>query len=128
MMRVLTNLRIDEVSACIKGANPHARVAIAKSNNKFMQIFAKVSERDRGPSRHERRAAIASRANNANIPEAPDSHHLVALADTVAAANNLDRQSALHWLLHKPAGRALAQTHKQYKEAKPMSRSQELAG
>jgi hypothetical protein len=124
MARVLTRLRIDEVSAVIKGSNQPASVRIAKSDNPFLTIFAKLSDRTRGPNRHERRDAVERRAGNPNIPSAPSDHDLVQLADVVGNAHNVDQQSALYWLMHSPAGRALAQSMN--KQENPMTKEQHL--
>jgi hypothetical protein len=103
-MRMLTKLRIDEVSAVIKGASPGARVMIRKADddpgylmfNDIMIRKLSEVEADEGDKRDE-----------------PDEDKLTprlrAMVDAmIVAVPSLDRQTAQHFLLHHPHGRHLA--------------------
>jgi hypothetical protein len=117
-MRVLTKLRIDEVSACVKGANPGARVLIRKSDDTrqgpllFDDIMRKAAVSDplRGPR------------------DEPDDKKLSVKLDELvremiaATGGDLHPERARRWLLHTPQGQQLllSQRATKKKEQTPM--------
>jgi hypothetical protein len=93
MPRLLKNLRIDEVSCVIKGANPGARVMIRKADGDAPYLFNDIMHK--------------------SADDDPDgdkvSSKLTAMVDAmIAAAPSLDRQEAAYYLLHNAHGRRLA--------------------
>jgi hypothetical protein len=101
MARLLKNLRIDEVSAVIRGANQGAQVLICKADDApylFNDIMLRNATDD-----DEQRTNI--------IPDDDKvSSKLRSMVDAmIAAAPSLDRQQAAHYLLHNAHGRRLAE-------------------
>ncbi len=105
MVRKLTKLRIDEVSAVIKGANPGAKVLIRKSEDdgplSFNDIMLRKAEND-----------DISDENMIDPNDTPTSL-LPKLNDMVLAMvraePSLSEEHALFHILHSPHGRKLAE-------------------
>jgi hypothetical protein len=106
-MAILKNLRIDEVSCVVKGANPGARVLIRKHDDPLEGpllfddiIKADVSDKLRGPR------------------EEPDDKKLSAQLDEIVAemiaatGGDLHPDRARRWLLHTEQGQALLAQNK----------------
>jgi len=148
--RILTNLRIDEVSAVDKGAGDGTRVALFKRHEppsdaraalmrKFTEIFSKGAaadelaiepEFDKPPPPDLGAAAAMTDADMANVADAVGARagtdtgptaHIEALEALICEANAVDRASALHFLLYTAHGASLiARTVKKRKEASSM--------
>jgi hypothetical protein len=93
-MRILKNLRIDEVSCVLKGANQGAQVLIRKNDDGPLMfndiMLAKAADDDPDDNK------VSAKLN--------------AMVDAmIAAAPSLDRQAAAHYLLHDAHGRRLAE-------------------
>jgi hypothetical protein len=91
-MRILKNLRIDEVSCVIKGANPGAKVMIRKSDDGPL-LFNDIIKAD-------------------PIEDEPDAltDKLKAMVDALIVANpGMSEQLAMNYLMHSPNGRLVAQ-------------------
>jgi hypothetical protein len=116
MVRMLKNLRIDEVAIVVRGANPGAKVMIRKSDGPLMfnDIVAKadVSDPLRGPREEPGDHKLSDQLNEL-------------VTEMVAAAPSLHPQRARRWLLHTEPGRALLAQHTTKKE-QPMNRSEEM--
>jgi hypothetical protein len=96
MTRILTNLRIDEVSAVIKGSNPGAQVLIRKSDDAplLFNDIMKLDDDNIDP-------------NDTPTPLEPKLQQMVNAM--IKAVPSLKEEHALFFLLHTPHGRALAQ-------------------
>jgi hypothetical protein len=126
MARLLTKLRIDEVSCVIKGANPGAKVLIRKSDEprramSFDDIM-KLREDDDGN-------AIDSDAIDADV-DGNDAATLrekleQLVAVLILADPAVTRQQAAYFILHTAHGRALFQHFSKQME-RPMNRTDEL--
>lgn len=105
-MRILTKLRIDEVSCAIKGANPGAEVLIRKNDDDTPYLFNDIMLAK----------AAASDALRGPRDESDDkklSERLKEIVDAMVIAKpGLHPQRAARWLLHTEAGRALLSTIK----------------
>ena len=132
-MRILRNLRIDEVSAVVKSANPGAKVMIRKSDGDgpllFDDIIKALPARDMSglgddPGDH---------GPTADPNDTPTLLHpkLQAMVDAMTIANpSLSAEQHLYTLLHSAAGRRLAEhlsaITKTEKEEPPMDRLEQL--
>src|SRR4051794_6881682 len=104
MVKVLTKLRIDEVSAVDRAAGKNTKIVLMKRDGEhrkcgesFDEIIAKADDDDGGGS--------------------VVNHPVAQLAQLLVAAGSYpDISSALHFLLRRPAGVALTRTHKAEKE------------
>jgi len=111
MMRKLSQLRIDEVSAVIKGANPGAKVMIRKVDKPDYwedppYLFDDIMYR----KANEPRADDDEQRTNTIPDDDKVSAKLRAMVEAmIVAVPSLDRQTATHFLLHTPHGRRLAQ-------------------
>jgi hypothetical protein len=114
MTRLLKNLRIDEVSCTIKGANPGAKVMIRKSDGPLMfnDIMAKANDPRSGQPPN----------SPTDAPKAPLSAQLDELvAEMIAATGgDLHPDRARRWILHTTQGQALLAQHTKKKEEQPM--------
>ena len=103
-MRLLKQLRIDEVSVVLNGANPGAKVMIRKSDGDPPYLFndimrkADVSDPLRGP-----RDESDDKKLSAKLDEI--------VAEMIVAAPSLHPNRARRWLLHTPQGRELLSKH-----------------
>jgi hypothetical protein len=114
-MAILKNLRIDEVSCVVKGANPGAKVMIRKNDDwardaplLFNDIMRKADVSD--PLRGDR--------------EEPDDKKLSAKLDElvnemIVARPSLHPNRARRWLLETPHGRELLAQHTKKEEPMP---------
>jgi len=111
MMRKLTQLRIDEVSAVINGANPGAKVMIRKVDKPDYwedppYLFDDIMYR----KANEPRADDDEQRTNTIPDDDKVSGKLRSMVDAmIVAVPSLDRQTATHFLLHSPHGRRLAE-------------------
>jgi hypothetical protein len=109
MPRLLTHLRIDEVSAVIKGANPGARVMLRKSDDLwgddnphlFNSIMLRKAENDDISDENQ---IDPNDTPSSLLPKLNDM-----VAAMVAAEPSLSEEDALFHLLHSPHGRKLAE-------------------
>lgn len=113
-MRILRNLRIDEVSAVIKGANPGARVLIRKTDKPdywddppclFDDIMAKANEQADDDITNDDPA----RTNTINDDDKLSGRLKAMVAALVTAAPSLSEKHAMHFLIHTAQGRKLAE-------------------
>jgi hypothetical protein len=119
-MRKLTQLRIDEVSAVIKGANPGARVLIRKHDADPPYLFDDIMRKGNDP----RSGQPPNSATDAD--KAPLSAQLDEIvAEMIAATGgDLHPDRARRWLLHTEQGQALLAQHT--KKEEPMNRIEEM--
>lgn len=111
MPRVLRNLRIDEVSCVLKGTNPGAKVLIRKSADKpdfwdvpvpprlFNDIMLAKAARDDD--------VTGDHTGDDDKKLSGKLHQMVAAL--INAAPSLREDQAMHFLLHSPHGRKLAE-------------------
>jgi hypothetical protein len=134
MARILTKLRIDEVSAVDKGAGDGVKIVLMKRDDtprskphverharrlrKFEDIFMR-KQRDDGAAYPRNRSDVID--DDRNDGGGAGDHHASKVADLlVEAGSHPDRASALSHLLHSPQGQALlARMHK--KDDPPMT-------
>jgi hypothetical protein len=112
--KLLTKLRVTEVSSVDAGASPGSEIILMKRDDqrsRFQQIFDDAFKK----------AEIQA----ADIPSTPSngvSDRISALADLVVegAGGSIDRATALAWILHTPKGQSLvlrtAKNHETNKE------------
>jgi hypothetical protein len=113
MARILTKLRIDEVSAVIKGSNPGAKVMIMKSDddppylfNDIMLAKASVSDPLRGPRDEDDDDKLSAKLR------------AMVAAMTIADPSKTEQQH-LHYLLHSAHGRRLAEHFNNLSKGEP---------
>jgi hypothetical protein len=102
-MRVLKNLVIDEVSCVIRGANPGARILIRKSDDRAPLLFndimlRKAEEEDDVTGDHQ---GDTDKKLSGKLKEM--------VAALITAAPSVSEAHAMHFLLHSPHGRRLAE-------------------
>jgi hypothetical protein len=154
MPRILKNIRIDEVSACTKGAGVGTRIVLMKRDDsaddfdEWHREQAAIAERQNeehlreDDEREEREESVRSAArkrfmenwNKAFADDARDEtvsagndHHASKVADLlVESGKHPDRQAALDHLLHTADGAAmLRRLRKQHEESNSMSTTPE---
>jgi hypothetical protein len=112
-MAILKNLRIDEVSCVVKGANPGAKVMIRKSDDwardaplLFNDIMLRKADEIQPPN-------SATDADKAPLSASLDE----IVAEMIAATGGrLHPHRARRWLLHTPQGQELLRQHTTKKE------------
>jgi hypothetical protein len=131
MPKVLTRLRIDEVSAVDRGAGDGVKIVLMKRDDtprskphveRHARRLRKFQEMFDSPERDQRRSfneiigkvADGNDDGGGNSGGGASDHHASKVADLlVEAGSHPDRASALSHLLHKPSGQALlARMHK----------------
>jgi hypothetical protein len=142
MPRILSKIRIDEVSAVTHGAGEDCRILLMKRDDtprskphveRHARRLRKLqeSERDRPRSFNEIMKAMADHDDASDDPIRPSAatHHASTVADLLIESGRFpDRTEALHHLLNTPHGQALLQRmHKAAdqtaKETTPMTTS-----
>jgi hypothetical protein len=142
MPRILSKIRIDEVSAVTHGAGEDCRILLMKRDDtprskphveRHARRLRKLqeSERDRPRSFNEIMKAMADHDDASDDPIRPPAatHHASTVADLLIESGRFpDRTEALHHLLNTPHGQALLQRmHKAAdqtaKETTPMTTS-----
>jgi hypothetical protein len=107
-MRKLTQLRIDEVSACVKDANPGARVLIRKSDDAPPYFFDDIMLR---------KATEPADTGDEEPPELSATlDELVTELVSSAGLRHINPVRARRWLLTTPSGQALLLQRTQKKE------------
>jgi hypothetical protein len=121
MTRILTKLRIDEISCVVKGSNPGAKVMIRKADDDtpFQQglrnIFAKAFTPE-------------NRTNTIDDNKKLSGKLKEMVAAMVIADPSKTEEQHLFSLLHSPHGRRLAEhLNELSKKGAPMSRTEEMA-
>jgi hypothetical protein len=115
-MRVLRNLRIDEVSCVIKSANQGAQVLIRKADDDTQDtlLFDDIMKRRRDDE-------IQPPNSTTDADKAPLSAKLDEIvAEMIVARPLLHPHRARRWLLHTPHGRELLAQHTTMKKEEPM--------
>jgi hypothetical protein len=114
MARMLTKLRINEVSAVLKGSNPGAKVMIRKSDDdmsqhdRLLKMFDSVDYDKAIPPRYEQ-------PGDEDDPRIVDDDYkltgkLKAMCEALCkAVPSLSEEHALYFLLHHPHGRRMAE-------------------
>jgi hypothetical protein len=111
MPRILKNLRIDEVSCVLKGANPGARVLIRKADDDPPYLFNDImKQREIQPPN--------SATDAAKAPLSAKLNELVT-AMVEATGGRLHPQRAARWLLHTEQGQTLLAQHTKKEEQMP---------
>jgi hypothetical protein len=114
MPQLLTHLRIDEVSAVIKGANKHARVMVRKMDPDFRDdddnphLFNNIMLRKQDEDVTGDHAGDDDKKLSGKLKEI--------VAAMIVAAPSLHPQHAARWLLHTPQGQNLLAQHTTKKE------------
>jgi hypothetical protein len=138
MTRLLKNLRIDEVSCTIKGANPGARVLIRKSDDAPGVLFfddimkAKTSDVLRGPRDEDDDKKLSPpldpkiEAVVAAAMALPPTDHGYNAEGKRVISPAMTRPEALHWVTRTARGAAFARHHANITKGIAMNRSEEM--
>jgi len=140
MARILRNLRIDEVSACLKGAGEGTRVLIGKSDDtlrhrkRLRKMFGSIDYAKATVS-FENATPPEPREGPDDVDDVDDDYSDDAkvspalermVAAMIEADPQLSREHAIHCLLHTARGRSLAQHMTSTTKGHPMDRNAEL--
>lgn len=117
MPRILRNLRIDEVSCVLKGANPGSKVLIRKSADKpdfwdvppQPRLFNDVMLRKLADEPRDDDDDDPQRTNTIDDDKKLSGKLRQMVAALITAAPSLREDQAMHFLLHSPTGRKLAE-------------------